>query len=120
MDRPLKLDGVANRKAFFGEWPPIVGPLLTLVLGLVALTTFYASVFAAAHVVTASNGGGRDELQIVSLWMCALFLIQGLVPLVRFGTNDLPRLVAHGARLRATDVAMFVLLLAFGLFLLFG
>ena len=74
-----------THQPFFGEWSPVIASLLVLVAGFAAVVTFYITAIAAAHVVTVDNGGGREQLKIVTLWMCGLFLLQGLIPLVRFG-----------------------------------
>ena len=114
MGSPLKPAALTKRKPFFGEWPPVVVSMLLLLLGLAAVTIFYASVFAAAHAVAADNGGGREQLGRVTLWVCALFFLQGRVPLVRVGISELPRLVAGEFRLKARDAALFLLLLVAG------
>src|SRR5450631_3154781 len=120
MGRPPKPANTAKRERFFGEWHPLVLPLLVLMLGLVCLTMFYASVLAAAHVVAADNGGSHEQLKQVTLWVCGLLVMQGLVPLLRFSMNDLPRIMADGIRLKASDVGIFVLLLMAGALLLLG
>lgn len=118
MGRPLKPAAVSQRKPFFGEWSPVVVSTLLLGLGLAAVTTFYASVFAAAHAVAAESGGGREQFAVVTLWVCALFLLQGMLPILRFGVADLPRLVAVGFQVKARDAALFVVLLIAGAVLL--
>jgi hypothetical protein len=120
MGRPIQIGKAAGRQPFFGEWSPVIASLLVLVGGFAAVITFYVSVIAAAHVITADNGGGREQLKIVTLWMCGLFLLQGLVPLIRFGVNDLPRLMVGGTQLRVQDIAIFLVLLIAGGWLVFG
>lgn len=109
-----------GRKPFFGEWPAAVGPMLLLLAGLACLAVFYITVFAAAHAVAAQFGARPDQFGMVSLAVCALFLLQGLVPLVRFSVNDLPRLAVAGLKIRTTDLVWMALLVAAGIFLLFG
>ena len=119
MSRPFKPAVTARREPFFGEWQPLVVSMLMLLLGLAAVTTFYASVFAAAHVVAADNGGGREQLGVVTLWACALLFLHGMVPLVRFGFSELPRLVAGGFGGNARNIGVFILLLVVGVVLVF-
>ena len=114
MSHPQKLAASTKRKPFLGEWPPVVVSLLLLLLGLAAVATFYASVFAAAHAIAAGNGAGRDQVLPVTLWVCALFLLQGMVPLIRFGISDLPRMVATAFRLKGLEIGFFLLMLAIG------
>lgn len=120
MGRPSNSALAPKSTPFFGEWQPIAMAFLLLLAGLVAVTTFYASVFAAAQVVATDNGVGREQLKVVSLWVFALFLVQGLVPLLRFGINDLPRLMIGGFQVKPQDIGMFFLLVVGGVFLLFG
>lgn len=125
MGRPLildatgKSDSLGRYRPLFGEWPPAVAASMLLVLGLAAVVTFYASVFAAAHAIAADNGGGREMFVPVTLWVCALFVAQGLVPVFRFGFNELPRLASGGLlRVRAAEFGIFVVLLVAGALLL--
>lgn len=118
MSRPLIPAADFKRKPFFGDLPPVAAASLLLLLGLAAVTTFYASVFAAAHAIAADNGGGREMFAPVTLWVCALFVLQGLVPVLRFSFSELPRLVAAGIKGRAVEAGIFVLLLIAGALLL--
>jgi len=120
VDSAVKIAGDTGRKPFFGEWPPGLAPLLVFLVGLASVTIFYASVFASAHAVAAESGASPDQLAMVSVAVCALFLLQGLVPIVRFGFKDLPRLAARGFKVKAGDAIMFLLLLLAGAFVLFG
>jgi hypothetical protein len=120
MDHILKPANRIGRKPFFGDLSPIVGPLLMLLLGLGSVTVFYASVFAAAHAVAADGGLSGEQFEVVSLWVCALLIVQGLVPIVRFSLNELPRLAIGRLKIGNGDAAMYVLLFVAGAFLLFG
>ena len=120
MGRPIRAGKSARPEPFFGEWSPVIASLLVLMAGFAAVITFYISAITAAHIVTVDNGGGREQLKIVTLWMCGLFLLQGLIPLVRFGVNDLPRLMVGGAHVRVRDIGVFLVLLIAGGWLVFG
>jgi hypothetical protein len=120
VDSAVKTARGTGRKPFFGEWPPGLAPLLVFLLGLASVTVFYATVFASAHAVAAESGATPDQLAMVSVAVCALFLLQGLVPIVRFSIKDLPRLAVTGFKVNVRDAAMFVLLVVAGAFLLFG
>jgi len=120
MTRLQKPIDVISPRPFFGEWSPVLKPLLLLILGLAAVVVFYTSVFAAAHVVAVDNGMRREQLEVVSLWVFALFLLQGLLPIMRFGMSDLPRLLVGEFRLKAGDIGLFFLLILAGAFLLFA
>ena len=71
-------------------------------------------VLTAANVVAADNGLGREQLGRITIWVCALFLAQGLVPIFRFGTRELPHLVAGHLKANARDMVLFVVLLIAG------
>lgn len=114
MRRPLKPAALPKRQPFFGAAQPIAVPALMLLLGLGAVATFYASVLTAANVVAADNGLGREQLGRITIWVCALFLAQGLVPIFRFGTRELPHLVAGHLKANARDMVLFVVLLIAG------
>jgi len=119
MRRLLKPAAAASREPFFGEWQPIVLSILTLGIGLGAIATFYSSVFAAVHVVAADNGAGREQLGVVTLWVCALFLLQGLIPLVRFSISVLPDLVSGRFGGNGRKIVIFALMLMAGAVLIF-
>ena len=111
MSFPSKTAKMTERQPFFGALTPVAVPGLLLFLGVAAIATFYATVFAAAHIVAAESGGGRDQMARVTAWVCAIFLAQGLVPIYRFGTRELPRLVVDGLRIKGPAIVVFVLLL---------
>ena len=117
MGHAPKPAAIMRRKPFFGEISPAVAWALVFLLGLAAITVFYASVFAAAHALAATGGGTRAQFGRVGAWVCALFLLQGLVPLVRFGISELPRLVIGGIRLKWRDMGLFLVLLIAGMVL---
>ena len=117
MSRPLKPAARPKREPFFGALQPVAVPGLILALGLFSVATFYGSVLAAAHVVAADSGLGREQLGRITVWVCALFLAQGLVPIYRFGTKELPRLVAGHLKANARDMLLFVVLLIAAAFL---
>ncbi len=117
MSRPLKPAATGKPMPFFFELSPLAASLLLFGLGLAAITVFYVSVFMAAHAVAASAGSSRHEFGIVGAWVCGLFLLQGLFPLVRFSIRDLPRIAAARFRLKWRDWALFGLLLVISAFL---
>ena len=117
MTLPAKPAVSKSRRPVFGEWSPIVDAMLMFALGLVAIVVFYASVFSAVHAVAVSGGSTRQQFGTVGAWVCGLFLLQGLVPLVRFSFSEVPRIVIGGVRLRWRDTGLFVLLLIAGVVL---
>ena len=117
MSRPLKPAAAGKPMPFFFELSPLAASLLVFVLGLGAIIVFYVSVFMAAHAVAAAAGSSRHEFGIVGAWVCGLFLLQGLFPLVRFSIRDLPRIVVAGFRLKWRDIAVFAVLLIVSAFL---
>jgi hypothetical protein len=100
-----------DRKPFFGALQPVAGPGLLLLLGLASITTFYGSVLTAAHAIGTARGSSPGQLGSIMTWVCALFLAQGLVPLVKFGFRDMPKLIANGIRMNIRDWILFVVLL---------
>ncbi len=112
MSRPLKPAVAPKRKPFFGALQPIAGPGLMLLTGLAAIATFYGSVLMAAHEVGAGSDASSGQFGQIMAWVCILFLAQGLVPIVKFGFRDMPKLVVGIVRMNVRDWILFVVLLA--------
>lgn len=117
MGRPLKPFAANKRRPFFGALQPIALPGLLLLLGLASVATFYGSVLTAAHAIGSANGSSLGQSGSIMAWVCALFLAQGLIPLVRFGFRDLPRLVIGSIRMNIRDWLLFAVLLIAAAFL---
>ena len=117
MVRPLKPFAANKRRPFFGALQPIAMPGLLLLLGLASVATFYGSVLTAARAIGATGGGSPGQVGWIMVWVCALFLAQGMIPLLRFGFRDLPRLVIGSIRMNIRDTLLFVALLIAAAFL---
>jgi hypothetical protein len=117
MNRPLKLALASNRKPFFGALQPIARPGLLLLAGLAAIATFYGSVLMAAHEVATGSDASPGQFGRIMVWVCLLFLAQGLVPILKFGLRDMPRLAASIVRMNIRDWLLFVVLLIAAAFL---
>ena len=110
MVRPLK-PVAAKRKPFFGALQPVAMPSFLLLLGLASVATFYGSVLTAAHAIGTADGSSHGQLGQIMVWVCGLFLAQGLIPLVKFSFRDMPKLIAAGVRMNLRDWMLFVVLL---------
>jgi hypothetical protein len=117
MGRPLKPLLAPKRRPFFGPLQPIAMPGLLLLLGLGSVATFYGSVLTAASAIGSPNGGAQGQVGPLMVCVCALFLAQGLVPLVKFSFRDMPRLITNGIRMNIRDWLLFVVLLIAAAFL---
>ena len=111
MASPLKTSAASGRRPFFGDISPGVARCLLLASGLGAMAMFYLSVFATARVLAADSGLGRDGVRTIAALACALLLLQGLVPIVRFSVLELPRLAKISLRTHFREIGLFVLLL---------
>ena len=78
---------------------------------------FYLSVFATVRVLAADSGLGRDGVRNIAAFACALLLLQGLVPIVRFSVLELPRMAKISVRAHYREIGLFVLLLLAAAFL---
>ncbi len=107
----------AKRKPFFGPLQPIAMPGFLLLLGLASVATFYGSVLTAAQAIGSARGGSPGQVGSIMVWVCALFLAQGLIPLVRFSFRDMPKLIVAAIRMNIRDWLLFVVLLIAAAFL---
>ena len=74
---------------------------------------FFGSVaFAVEDFVGAGSDASSGQFGQIMAWVCILFLAQGLVPIVKFGFRDMPKLVVGIVRMNVRDWILFVVLLA--------
>jgi len=102
---------IRRRRGFFGPFQPVAAPGLLILLGLAAIAIFYGSVLTAAHAISSAQNGSPGPPGQIMVWVCALFMAQGLVPLVKFSCRDMPKLIAAGIRMNIRDWLLFAVLL---------